>query len=115
MDDIRIKNIDISIHAPTGGATCHILRAFIKRTISIHAPTGGATMSAKADLIAYGISIHAPTGGATRQKDCKKGCAKFQSTLPQGERLQKCTKTIRFLHSAFIKFTQSNEQLQYIF
>ena len=128
----------ISIHAPTGGATYVINPLFNAYTISIHAPTGGATFSLNSlytDL--WIISIHAPTGGATSRKalnfwerlfqstlpqgerpsrflmEVKK--YQFQSTLPQGERLQKCTKTIRFLHSAFIKFTQSNEQLQYIF
>ena len=33
--------------------------------ISIHAPTGGATHVLYITLCAHAISIHAPTGGAT--------------------------------------------------
>ena len=56
--------------------------------ISIHAPTRGATGAAY--LSAHGglISIHAPTRGATINKYVLVNVLRqFQSTLPQGERL----------------------------
>ena len=80
-------DIDISIHAPTGGAT--ILKAPTQSAfqISIHAPTGGATaldiqrracttnfnprshggsdIKCEKVIGQVKISIHAPTGGAT--------------------------------------------------
>ena len=55
----------ISIHAPTRGATCNLLRSLVSRIISIHAPTRGATLK------------------------CLHSCLlwiAFQSTLPRGER-----------------------------
>ena len=64
-------------------------RCYIK--ISIHAPTRGATFSCKNPEWRHIISIHAPTRGATISRN---GCRKkwrFQSTLLQEERQQKCT------------------------
>ena len=82
--------LDVSIHAPTGGATfadnafMQWVDAFqstrprgarldgselvaLEWIVSIHAPTGGATPAAsRAARISHGVSIHAPTGGATR-------------------------------------------------
>ena len=56
---------EISIHAPTRGATELRIAKRIKGGISIHAPTRGATDSTyKLDGLNY-ISIHAPTRGAT--------------------------------------------------
>ena len=36
--------------------------------VSIHAPTGGATYIERGVIAAQGVSIHAPTGGATTQR-----------------------------------------------
>ena len=77
---------DVSIHAPTWGATCakhgaYVLRCFNPRAhvgrdaderrptalhhVSIHAPTWGATWR-NGNLRVYpSVSIHAPTWGAT--------------------------------------------------
>ena len=77
----------ISIHAPTRGATGHMIVLKCKTMISIHAPTRGATPMKCAKEISrifqstllqeerrglsveevkdYLISIHAPTRGAT--------------------------------------------------
>ena len=55
----------ISIHAPTWGATCLILSPFILLGISIHAPTWGATNTPADIYVINRISIHAPTWGAT--------------------------------------------------
>ena len=77
----------ISIHAPTRGATIHTRSARLLHRISIHAPTRGATFILGYMLGIQQISIHAPTRGATSV-----GAALitiqpvFQSTLPRGER-----------------------------
>ena len=81
-------NPRISIHAPTRGATSRIIDLTNNLRISIHAPTRGATARCK-DLPAPGvpISIHAPTRGATTSLSQVVCCAyKFQSTLPREER-----------------------------
>ena len=57
------------------------------REISIHAPTRGATLQLLRDLPQRQISIHAPTRGATRSRTrCCTSCG-FQSTHPRGVRL----------------------------
>ena len=55
--------------------------------ISIHAPTKGATAPPQLSNGAFDISIHAPTKGATKLEDKKTSCKLFQSTLPRRERL----------------------------
>ena len=55
----------ISIHAPTNGATSLTIRHKSIIIISIHAPTNGATVSTVPDSADFIISIHAPTNGAT--------------------------------------------------
>ena len=39
----RLTTIDVSIHAPAGGATLLAMRGTILYSVSIHAPAGGAT------------------------------------------------------------------------
>ena len=57
------------------------------KEISIHAPTRGATTYTSIYQANAIISIHAPTRGATPGRNYR-GCRqRFQSTLPQGERL----------------------------
>ena len=55
----------ISIHAPTWGATLSAQFRSGGQGISIHAPTWGATQIEKHVLADDNISIHAPTWGAT--------------------------------------------------
>ena len=112
---------EISIHAPTRGATEEHRVKFVSIKISIHAPTRGATFhqtntirllkfqstlpqgerrrgSCKSSFISV-ISIHAPTRGATfpcSQQRFKK--LLFQSTLPQGERRFKGDPIIRWIN-----------------
>ena len=58
---------DVSIHAPTRGATpCSRLSIPMRNCVSIHAPTRGATEAYLAIYAAVDVSIHAPTRGATR-------------------------------------------------
>ena len=63
VDQVLI--FDISIHAPTKGATGSERDGAERIEISIHAPTKGATGSATMCSAKNRISIHAPTKGAT--------------------------------------------------
>ena len=56
---------NISIHAPTRGATSSAFFIALEIIISIHAPTRGATFEAVLKDEFSIISIHAPTRGAT--------------------------------------------------
>ena len=99
----------ISIHAPARGATPSQTCRCPRRSISIHAPARGATGRDLCHSRFDGISIHAPARGATRTGACcsprrrnfnprsREGsdnagairaviAARFQSTLPRGER-----------------------------
>ena len=100
---------NVSIHAPTRGATFDSVqhriivefqstlprgeRLFadtLKRVgykVSIHAPTRGATTKFLTVLLAPPVSIHAPTRGATLTfMKFLMNLLLFQSTLPRGER-----------------------------
>ena len=77
---------DISIHAPTRGATVWKISMEINGDISIHAPTRGATIICRIYNIRIGISIHAPTRGATLKTNGTVDYYLFQSTLPREER-----------------------------
>ena len=57
----------VSIHAPTRGATNERGYTVRRLAVSIHAPTRGATLNAKSIGIAKLVSIHAPTRGATHR------------------------------------------------
>ena len=59
--------------------------------ISIHAPTRGATSKNNFMNEYTEISIHAPTRGATMNEADEADIMEFQSTLLQEERRQKCT------------------------
>ena len=100
--------VNISIHAPTRGATRkvyhdQIIYKFqstlpreerptrricwaVYRNISIHAPTRGATNTRVIHSGNTQISIHAPTRGATFCFPFYISEIKFQSTLPREER-----------------------------
>ena len=56
---------DVSIHAPTQGATSRRSSTAGRSEVSIHAPTQGATALAFASACRAAVSIHAPTQGAT--------------------------------------------------
>ena len=57
--------LDVSIHAPTWGATTDAFGYNPRYQVSIHAPTWGATRKWANRLIMHNVSIHAPTWGAT--------------------------------------------------
>ena len=56
---------NVSIHAPTKGATAGAEHRLVTWLVSIHAPTKGATFQAANDADRQRVSIHAPTKGAT--------------------------------------------------
>ena len=72
--------VQISIHAPTRGATYGVLRAICLLTISIHAPTRGATLNCAGTPFVSAISIHAPTRGATWKSSSARQNSPFQFT-----------------------------------
>ena len=104
-----LRIIQISIHAPTRGATALTDHLLPLPQISIHAPTRGATNQMFIFITILVISIHAPTRGATYSdiaglllfldfnprshegSDAAESAGAatlqlFQSTLPRGER-----------------------------
>ena len=84
---MQLRGREISIHAPTRGATLEAMASMAKvPKISIHAPTRGATIHTRSARLLHRISIHAPTRGATRWQQPSRTFRRFQSTLPRGER-----------------------------
>ena len=79
-------SVDISIHAPTWGATPLREHHPHQIDISIHAPTWGATCKCRAPYRDGQISIHAPTWGATGARNGEIIITLFQSTHPRGVR-----------------------------
>ena len=67
-----------------------IIRNQFIEDISIHAPTRGATFSCWDFVVRAKISIHAPTRGATSCYCVRINCLLFQSTLLQEERQFRC-------------------------
>ena len=56
---------NVSIHAPTWGATVYQRLQLGATEVSIHAPTWGATLFSIGGILTIHVSIHAPTWGAT--------------------------------------------------
>ena len=79
----------VSIHAPAWGATSSRHHRGRRSGVSIHAPAWGATAWVLLWRILAHVSIHAPAWGATRSMSCLSATARFQFTLPHGERLRK--------------------------
>ena len=77
---------EISIRAPTRGATYHNRSNGHRKSISIRAPTRGATSKTSLEPLPGRISIRAPTRGATILPVLLTVALLFQSALPRGER-----------------------------
>ena len=80
---------DISIHAPTGGATRETYSRCGTGGFQSTLPRGERHTSIPVPTALNRISIHAPTGGATIHSNKYWIHEMFQSTLPRGERQQK--------------------------
>ena len=79
------RRVQISTHAPAGGATFAILVPKGTRvTISTHAPAGGATSSLPSPASPRRISTHAPAGGATRVVVIRSQLAHISTHAPAG-------------------------------
>ncbi len=82
----RRPSPDVSIHAPTRGAT-HDRRKMLSRlVVSIHAPTRGATFY---NLSVYFVELFQstrPRGARPTDSSCAANANKFQSTRPRGAR-----------------------------
>ena len=71
---------------PHGVRRAGSLTSFACSEVSIHAPTWGATPSKRDCLTKEPVSIHAPTWGATRREPKARRADAFQSTHPHGVR-----------------------------
>ena len=84
-----VKEIQISIHAPTRGATNDSGHFSFKNGISIHAPTRGATLmdiSIFINTLDFNPRSHEGSDDSGVYDDSNVDA--FQSTLPRGERHQ---------------------------
>ena len=88
------KQIDISIHAPTRGATEKSEFHCTLGEISIHAPTRGATKRLVIQhlLVNFNPRSHERSDGMPIS--ITPTGLEFQSTLPREERQQYCTKNL---------------------
>ena len=80
------RRYQVSIHAPTGGATyalCQAASWFHRFNPRAH---GGRDPTDSCGSIALFVSIHAPTGGATSRCAATHEMRLFQSTRPRGAR-----------------------------
>ena len=87
--------LDISIHAPTRGATpCVCINIIRHNEFQSTLPREERHGSVSVMHISCIISIHAPTRGATFSIARRLITSLFQSTLPREERQQYCTKNL---------------------
>ena len=80
-------DIEISIHAPTWGATVAPFKIFTIKPISIHAPTWGATLKKRLRAERGEFQSTHPRGVRQSLPISFQGCFTFQSTHPRGVRL----------------------------
>ena len=78
---------EISIHAPTRGATIFYLKKRAWKEFQSTLPRGERPLVRFERRFGLSISIHAPTRGATLHFVRNAVQNRFQSTLPRGERL----------------------------
>ena len=102
-----MRNEDVSIHAPTKGATLELVPISLKEAFQSTLPRRerrgggsgtpgkdgfnprsheGSDQMAFTDAVWDKVSIHAPTKGATSSRNGLTGIKTFQSTLPRRER-----------------------------
>ena len=87
MEEGLYFKMNISIHAPTRGATrTRTSKTRLTRTFQSTLPRGERLDREKISIELSTISIHAPTRGATTELLNAYNRDIFQSTLPRGER-----------------------------
>ena len=84
------KTLEISIHAPTRGATSFFDIRDHQNKFQSTLPRGERLWLAMKLFHLGWISIHAPTRGATNPNPTNRLLEEFQSTLPRGERRGIC-------------------------
>ena len=97
--DFRLQplcKLDVSIHAPTRGATTTMRKPSLTNTgFNPRTHTGCDIVAHQVGVRVVGVSIHAPTRGATLVNIMSVTRPKFQSTHPHGVR------PIHFLQNIF--------------
>ena len=87
QDQCHSRNCNFNPRSHEGSDLAHALSG-CEVDISIHAPTRGATLELRIAAHYANISILAPTRGATyTRKNVSLSTRLFQSSLPRGERL----------------------------
>ena len=89
--DRRAVAVEVSIHAPTGGATQGAKMKLVKDGFNSRAH-GGRDRPPRHPLRRARVSIHAPTGGATHPAGPRVVIAGFQFTRPRGARRPRPTR-----------------------
>ena len=103
---------DISIHAPTRGATMFCLVMHLSSRFQSTLPRGERRCIRSYSPPDSSISIHAPTRGATTEIiKLRNSCMSFQSTLPRGERQQFSPKSSLFSQQKLSKIFNLNNKL----
>ena len=82
-----LKDLSVSIHAPTRGATQPYQHNHANRTFQSTHPRGVRPFTEKCCIKRINVSIHAPTRGATPDVEKAFVAYLFQSTHPRGVRL----------------------------
>ena len=72
--------------------------------ISIHAPTRGATISVQIVILQFKISIHAPTRGATTHADPPTACHDFNPRSHEGSDINFRQKVLFSLSKNCLKY-----------
>ena len=79
--------LEVSIHAPTRGATCKLASCvWLSKCFNPRAHAGRDLKYQRCVENVAWVSIHAPTRGATKLQSHRLGKPKFQSTRPRGAR-----------------------------
>ncbi len=80
------RELDVSIHAPAGGATTCARAPSLKTAVSIHAPAGGATDIVRLTNDELMFRSTPPRGERPRRRKPMRPRRLFRSTPPRGER-----------------------------
>jgi len=83
---LSIVIVQVSIHAPAGGATLAVNVGGAKTPFQSTRPQGARHREYMQTINPERVSIHAPAGGATNFGFSTNGYLTFQSTRPQGAR-----------------------------
>ena len=86
LNEHQTQNRNVSIHAPTWGATFSAWTRSNSLMFQSTLPRGERLFTNFLILFIMSVSIHAPAWGATGPSPTDDQLMQFQSTLPRGER-----------------------------